>query len=237
MGMFFKRASSHETADPITSTPPTNIEASHKPRNHHVENVSYPQESTWHASSKSEFESQSIAQDGDTALALFADPSSLHDETRISPADERTLQWKIDLMILPYLAVCYAFFYIDKTTLSYAAIFGIKDDLKLKGTEYSWLSSIFYFGFLAWACELILSFFLEPFSYAKKTLVCFYKLCLSCGHVHIYTLHRLQNVVSWIDIFRSCTDKQPVSDLVWFNMSNLAIAAPEFQMSYEISSY
>ena len=51
-------------------------------------------------------------------------------------------------MILPYLAVCYCFFYIDKTTLSYAAIFGIKDDLKLVGKEYSWLSSIFYFGFL-----------------------------------------------------------------------------------------
>lgn len=38
--------------------------------------------------------------------------------------------------------VCYAFFYIDKTTLSYAAIFGIRDDLNLKGQEYSWLSSI-----------------------------------------------------------------------------------------------
>jgi MFS family permease len=33
----------------------------------------------------------------------------------------------------------------------YAAIFGIKDDLKLVGTQYSWLSSLFYFGFLAWA--------------------------------------------------------------------------------------
>ena len=54
-------------------------------------------------------------------------------------------------MILPYLAVCYAFFYIDKTTLSYAAIFGIREDLNLQGTQYSWLSSIFYFGFLAWA--------------------------------------------------------------------------------------
>ncbi len=54
-------------------------------------------------------------------------------------------------MILPYLSVCYAFFYIDKTTLSYAAIFSIRDDLHLHGTQYNWLSSIFYFGFLAWA--------------------------------------------------------------------------------------
>lgn len=40
---------------------------------------------------------------------------------------------------------------IDKTTLSYAAIFGIEDDLGLSGSEYSWLSSVFYFGFLVWS--------------------------------------------------------------------------------------
>ncbi|PWY96382.1 MFS allantoate transporter [Aspergillus sclerotioniger CBS 115572] len=88
-------------------------------------------------------------QDGDTAMALFSDPDALHEA--IDPTEARKLLWKIDLMILPYLAVCYAFFYIDKTTLSYAAIFGIEEDLKLHGTQYSWLSSIFYFGFLVWA--------------------------------------------------------------------------------------
>ncbi|KAF2139587.1 uncharacterized protein K452DRAFT_254081 [Aplosporella prunicola CBS 121167] len=67
------------------------------------------------------------------------------------PLEEKRLLRKIDFMIIPYLAVCYAFFYIDKTTLSYAAIFGVKEDLKLEGTDYSWLSSVFYFGFLAWA--------------------------------------------------------------------------------------
>lgn len=87
--------------------------------------------------------------DGDTAMALFDDPDELHEE--IDPVEARKLLWKIDFMILPYLAVCYAFFYIDKTTLSYAAIFGIRDDLHLHGTQYNWLSSIFYFGFLAWA--------------------------------------------------------------------------------------
>jgi len=40
---------------------------------------------------------------------------------------------------------------ICQTTLSYAAIFGIREDLNLHGTEYNWLSSLFYFGFLAWA--------------------------------------------------------------------------------------
>ncbi|KAK0240776.1 MFS general substrate transporter [Armillaria nabsnona] len=35
----------------------------------------------------------------------------------------------------------------DKTTLSYAAIFGIKEDLALGKMEYQWLSSIFYYAF------------------------------------------------------------------------------------------
>lgn len=84
---------------------------------------------------------------GDTAMALFDNGSS----EPYTQDEERRLVRKIDLIILPYLAVCYAFFYIDKTTLSYAAIFGIREDLDLVGTEYSWLSSMFYFGFLVWA--------------------------------------------------------------------------------------
>jgi MFS family permease len=37
----------------------------------------------------------------------------------------------------------------SKNALGYAAIFGIKEDAHLKPQEYSWLSSIFYFGYLA----------------------------------------------------------------------------------------
>ena len=69
--------------------------------------------------------------DGDVAMKLFSSPDDLHEP--FTEEEERKLVWKIDLLILPYLAVCYAFFYIDKTTLSYAAIFGIQQDLKLHG--------------------------------------------------------------------------------------------------------
>ncbi|KAJ5702023.1 hypothetical protein N7488_009571 [Penicillium malachiteum] len=87
--------------------------------------------------------------DGDTALALFDNLADMHES--FEPGEEKKLVRKIDLMILPFLAVCYAFYYIDKTTLSYAAIFGIKEDLNISGDEYSWLSSVFYFGFLFWS--------------------------------------------------------------------------------------
>ena len=88
--------------------------------------------------------------DGDVAMSLFSSPADLQNDP-ITPEEDAAVKRKVDFMILPYLAVCYAFFYIDKTTLSYAAIFGIREDLNLQGTQYSWLSSIFYFGFLAWA--------------------------------------------------------------------------------------
>ncbi|KAF4781057.1 MFS allantoate transporter [Colletotrichum scovillei] len=100
---------------------------------------------------------------GDVALALFDNVGDVHEP--IDPEEERRLVRKVDWMILPYISVCYVFFYIDKTTLSYAAIFGIQSDLKLKGTEYSWLSSIFYFGFLVWA--LPTNFMLQKFPIAK----------------------------------------------------------------------
>ncbi|OLN86532.1 putative transporter C757.13-like protein 4 [Colletotrichum chlorophyti] len=79
------------------------------------------------------------------ALARYPNDES------IDQAEEKRVLRKIDMRILPLLGICYFFYYVDKTTLSYAAIFGLKEGLNLKGEEYSWLSSCFYFGWLIWA--------------------------------------------------------------------------------------
>ncbi|KAI9729860.1 MAG: hypothetical protein M1834_006609 [Cirrosporium novae-zelandiae] len=126
-------------ADPEKGTPAMD-DVSLEPTYSHAEEVPRARHGKWQ---------MSRAGDGDTAMALFDNPDEL--EEAIDPKELRRLERKIDFMILPYIAVCYAFFYIDKTTLSYAAIFGIRDDLNLHGTQYNWLSSLFYFGFLAWA--------------------------------------------------------------------------------------
>lgn len=139
---FFKRSAS-TPSDAIISAPDISSRESKediKPSIAHTEDISTSEHQKWQVSKSG---------DGDAAMALFRSPTEVHEQ--IDPDEEKKLVRKIDLMILPYLAVCYAFFYIDKTTLSYAAIFGIRDDLHLVGTQYSWLSSIFYFGFLAWA--------------------------------------------------------------------------------------
>ncbi|KAF5699527.1 allantoate permease [Fusarium mundagurra] len=85
--------------------------------------------------------------DGIYAEALAQYPT----DDSIDPILENKVRRKLDRLIIPVLGVCYFFYYVDKTTLSYAAIFGLKDDLKLRGDEYFWLSSSFYFGWLIWA--------------------------------------------------------------------------------------
>lgn len=48
------------------------------------------------------------------------------------------------------MCVVYGLNYLDKTTLSYASIMGLRTDIHLHGQQYSWLSSMFYFGYLFW---------------------------------------------------------------------------------------
>ncbi|KJR81973.1 uncharacterized protein SPSK_03257 [Sporothrix schenckii 1099-18] len=107
------------------------------------------------------------AKDRDTSLTAIGGRAGVNDrrdnalyqealarypnDAAIDPADEKKLVRKLDRRVLWILGVCYFFYYVDKTTLSYAAIFGIKTDLHLVGDEYSWLSSVFYFGWLVWS--------------------------------------------------------------------------------------
>lgn len=52
-----------------------------------------------------------------------------------------------DVLIDPD-SIFYVYFcqQLDKSSLSFASVFGLKDDAHLHGTEYSWLSSIVYFA-------------------------------------------------------------------------------------------
>ena len=62
------------------------------------------------------------------------------------PAQLKKLVKKIDLTIAPLLAAVYFLQFLDKTTLSYTAVMGIRTDTHLKGQDYSDLSMLFYIG-------------------------------------------------------------------------------------------
>lgn len=66
----------------------------------------------------------------------------------VDPEFSRRVLTKIDRHILPFLCVTYALQFIDKTSLGYSSVYGLLDDTHLVGQQYSWTSSIFYFGYL-----------------------------------------------------------------------------------------
>ncbi|KAB5543095.1 major facilitator superfamily domain-containing protein [Coniochaeta sp. 2T2.1] len=66
----------------------------------------------------------------------------------VDPAASKRVLKKIDMYILAFLCATYALQFIDKTSLGYSSVYGIIPDNRLVGQSYSWVSSIFYFGYL-----------------------------------------------------------------------------------------
>ena len=62
------------------------------------------------------------------------------------PVQLKKLVRKIDFTIAPLLAAVYFLQFLDKTTLSYTAVMGIRQDTHLVGQDYSDLSMLFYIG-------------------------------------------------------------------------------------------
>ncbi|KAL4806229.1 major facilitator superfamily domain-containing protein [Aspergillus unguis] len=91
-----------------------------------------------------------MSKDLEPATSTCTIPTDGSIEQITDRSDSRRLRWKVDRRLLPLLCITYALQSIDKTTLSYAAVFGLEDDLGLKGSEYSWLGALFYLGYLVW---------------------------------------------------------------------------------------
>ncbi|OAG10759.1 MFS general substrate transporter [Paraphaeosphaeria sporulosa] len=66
----------------------------------------------------------------------------------IDKATNRRLFWKINRRILVIQLVTYFCQSLDKGTLNFASIMGIKKDAHLVGQEYQWLGTILYIGIL-----------------------------------------------------------------------------------------
>ncbi|KAI6782299.1 uncharacterized protein J7T54_008385 [Emericellopsis cladophorae] len=61
---------------------------------------------------------------------------------------QRRLVRKIDMVVLPLLAVTYVLQYIDKQAMSYAAVFDLFESTNTNQTQYGWMASIFYLAYL-----------------------------------------------------------------------------------------
>ncbi|OCL09001.1 MFS general substrate transporter [Glonium stellatum] len=66
----------------------------------------------------------------------------------IDPEEAKRVLRKIDMRIVPVLFVTYLLQYLDKNGINYASVYGLQTGTNLHGQDYSWLGSIFYFGYL-----------------------------------------------------------------------------------------
>ncbi|TGJ88378.1 hypothetical protein E0Z10_g276 [Xylaria hypoxylon] len=70
------------------------------------------------------------------------------DARDLDPQEARQVLRKIDTHLLPLLMGTYLLQYLDKTSINSASVFGLQKGTNLHGQQYSWLSSLFYIGYL-----------------------------------------------------------------------------------------
>ncbi|KAK0216190.1 major facilitator superfamily domain-containing protein [Armillaria fumosa] len=85
------------------------------------------------------------------ASSITSKSADLESNIFVDAEVARKVLRKIDWRLLPIMFITYNFNFIDKTILSSASVFGLKADTHLVGQQYSWVSSVFYFGYLGWA--------------------------------------------------------------------------------------
>ncbi|KAI1188357.1 major facilitator superfamily domain-containing protein [Nemania serpens] len=66
----------------------------------------------------------------------------------LDPQEARQVLRRIDTHLLPLLMGTYLLQYLDKTSINSASVFGLKQGTHLQGQQYSWLTSLFYIGYL-----------------------------------------------------------------------------------------
>ncbi|KAE8318287.1 major facilitator superfamily domain-containing protein [Aspergillus transmontanensis] len=92
----------------------------------------------------------------------------------------KSLLRKIDWRLLPIMMLSYMLQFLDKQSLSQAAIMGIIEDLKLTGTEYSWSGSIFYFSYLVFSYPASMLLVRLPIAKVLATTLFLWGVVLAC---------------------------------------------------------
>lgn len=65
-----------------------------------------------------------------------------------TPEEAKRVLRKIDWRVVTILVGTYFIQYLDKNSINFASVYGLREGTNLKGQDYSWLGSIFYFGYL-----------------------------------------------------------------------------------------
>lgn len=85
-----------------------------------------------------------ITDDVDDAMKLASEAKDIV----LTPDADKKLVRKIDFCMFSLICLLYAIQFMDKITTGSAAVMGLVSDLNMDGTQYSWVGSAFYFGYL-----------------------------------------------------------------------------------------
>lgn len=98
----------------------------------------------------------------------------------LDPEQNRRLLRKIDIFIMPLICTVYFLQYLDKIAISYASVTGIQKSTHLHGDQFSWVSSIFFFGQLAFEFPTIRLMQMFPLATYVSVNVVIWGAILSC---------------------------------------------------------
>ncbi|KAI9319429.1 major facilitator superfamily domain-containing protein [Dichotomocladium elegans] len=91
----------------------------------------------------------SIANHDDEALRKDYDLKGEH--VYVQSDAEKALVRKLDyIYVMPFVAALNFLQFFDKSTLNYAGVLGIKEATGTTGSQFSWLGSLFYLGYLVY---------------------------------------------------------------------------------------
>ena len=119
---------------------------------------------------------------GDGALQLLAEAGSVG---VVDPETSRRLLRKIDLYVMPLICIVYFLQYLDKIAISYASVTGMRESAKLYGNQFNWVSSVFFFGQLAFSfptMRLVQAFPLARYVAVNVTVWGIVLACMSACH-------------------------------------------------------
>lgn len=142
---------------------------------------------------------ESTLKNYDEALRFITEKKSLDEHIKV---EQRTmdakLMRKIDWVLLPMMSAIYFLQFLDKTLINYAAVMGIKKNLK--GNEFSNLATIFYAAYIFF--EPLNSYLLQRLPLAKflSVTIIAWGVIVSC-HAACHTYASLMIVRTLLGAF------------------------------------
>ncbi|CAI6089377.1 unnamed protein product [Clonostachys chloroleuca] len=125
-----------------------------------------------------------------------------HALVEYDPATERRLRNKIDLYIVPIVALLYLFCFIDRANIGNAKIAGLEKDLGMKGYDYNGVVSVFYVSYILFEIPLnLLCKWMGPGWFIPITTLLFG--IVSLGTAFATTLAQLSAVRFLLGIFEA----------------------------------